>query len=55
MECTHDTPRIMTSLRFRVWYLRIFRGLRVDVIRKHPVCGALGLVIYAKTWILVPF
>jgi hypothetical protein len=48
------TTKFQTKSRFAVWYLTKVRGLRVAYRSMQPKYVALGFVVYASTWVIVP-
>ena len=43
-----------TNSRFAVWYLTNVRGLKIAYRAMQPKYIALGFVVYASTWVVVP-
>ncbi len=37
-----------------VWYLTSFRGLKVRAVYCAPVIPLLHMILYSRTWVLVP-
>jgi len=45
-------PLIRTHSRIQMWYLRLFRGLRVQCRLMRPYFIIGGVVLYHSTWVL---
>lgn len=48
------TSGIQTKSRLAMWYHTKVRGLRVAYRCMQPRYVALGFVVYASTWVVVP-
>jgi len=48
------TSGFQTNSRLAVWYLTKVRGLKIAYRSLQPKYVALGFVVYASTWVIVP-
>ena len=47
-----EVPVVTTNSRFRMWWLRVMKGYRIDRRISEPKYGFLGRVVYTHRWYL---
>lgn len=53
-ETSEETSSIKTNSRLKMWYLTKFGKRRIHAVHHEPLGLFLGVVRYARTWVLVP-
>ena len=48
----HTSSQITTAFRLRMWWLRMFRGYRLESTRRMPKQNLFGEIYYKSHWVL---